>query len=219
MNPKLIDVITSLTSNTSPAALPGWCSPEKALRLAALVIAERPRLLVELGVFGGRSFAPMAIAMAELVPGTSANEAPINRLAVGIDPWTHEACIEGMDPHDANDQKNIEYWSKVPLHDVHRRAMGALDNHKLWGIASLLQARAERVVNLFADGAIDFLHIDDNHHTASRTVELWLPKCRPGATIVFDDTNWAETQAGLVLLATMATLISDHGDHRIYRKN
>ncbi len=219
MNPQLLDTITSLTFNQSPAALPGWCTTEKAVRMAELVMKERPRLIVELGVFGGRSFLPMALALAEVLKDTPADSPPISRLAVGIDPWNNAACIEGMDPHDANDQKNIEYWSKVPLHEVHRKAVAAMDTLNLWPVAAFMQGRAERIACMFADNSIDVIHFDDNHHMALRSVELWLPKCRPRAVIVFDDTHWAETQAGLVLLATMATLISDHGDHRIYRKN
>lgn len=214
MKQNTIDIITSLTSNQSLNALPGWCSTEKALRMAEIVMREKPCSIVELGLFGARSFVPMCLALLEL-----SEDQKTRHFAVGIDPWSHAACIEGMDPHDANDQKNIEYWSKVPLHDMQRRAVNAMENYKLWPVGAFLQARAELVVHLFANGSIDLLHVDDNHHTALRTIELWLPKCRAGAVVIFDDTNWPETQAGLALLGTLATLEADHLDHRIYRKN
>lgn len=214
MNHKTAETIASLTNNQSPSVLPGWCTTDKALRLAELVIEHTPVLLVELGVFGARSFIPMALALQEVQ-----ERAPqISHLAIGIDPWSADAAIEGMDPHDANDQKHIDYWSKVPLHDVHRRAIAAIDILKLWPVVGMLQARAERAVNLFPDGTIDFCHIDGNHHHAVRDVTLWIPKCRQGAIIAFDDSNWPETQAGLELMDQSCELMEDLGTWRIYRK-
>jgi predicted O-methyltransferase YrrM len=214
MNPDLVKSITNLTHPTGQSALPGWCSTEKALLMAELVLTEKPGLLVELGVFGGRSFVPLALAVAELSKGSI-----LKRLAVGIDPWSNAVAIEGMDPTDANDARNIDYWAKVPMADVLRRCSNALDAMKLWGTTALLHGRAEELHVMFGTETIDFLHIDDNHHTAKRTVELWLPRCRAGAIIVFDDANWAETAPGLEALERFADLVADKGNYRVYRKH
>jgi predicted O-methyltransferase YrrM len=63
--------------------LPGWCTKEKAYTLASLVIGTRPAVIVEVGVFGGRSFLPMALALKELGKG----------MAIGIDPWSPAASV------------------------------------------------------------------------------------------------------------------------------
>lgn len=214
MTTDLVKLITELTHPTSQSALPGWCSTEKALLMAEIVIAEQPTLVVELGVFGGRSFIPLALTLAEIN-----KEQPVKRIAVGIDPWSNAVAIEGMDPNDANDTRNIEYWSQVPMADVLRRCSNAIDKLKLWPVAALLHGRAEELHSLFAPDSIDICHIDGNHHTAIRDVQLWLPKCRPGATVIFDDANWNETQSALRLLETLADLVTDRGGYRVYRKH
>ena len=43
--------------------LNGWCSVNKAQHLAAMVCALQPVTAVEIGVFGGKSLIPMAMAM------------------------------------------------------------------------------------------------------------------------------------------------------------
>ncbi|MBI2809024.1 MAG: hypothetical protein HYX68_28910 [Planctomycetes bacterium] len=43
--------------------LEGWCTPEKAQMLAALIIDALPALCVEIGVHGGKSLIPQAMAL------------------------------------------------------------------------------------------------------------------------------------------------------------
>lgn len=209
MTPELKQLIANLTNPAS--GLPGWCTTEKAEIMAHIILADRPGLIVEVGVFGGRSFLPLALANASNPAG----------LCVGIDPWSRAAAIEGMDPHDADEQKNIEYWSTVPLGDVHRRCIEAIEGYQLWKTTALIQARAENVACLFRAASIDFLHIDGNHSpvTSCRDVNLWLPRCSIGATIVFDDTDWPSTRQALDLMAQKCTLQEDYVKWRVYRKN
>lgn len=200
MNKTLQDIITNLTVATG---LPGWCTTEKALHLAELVMScpTYPALFVELGVFGGRSFVPMVLALKEFVP---------TGFALGIDPWSVSAAIEGMDPHDADDQKHVKYWSSVPLAAVQRRCSDVMEAHDLWGHAALIQARAEHIAPLITR-PIDLLHIDGNHTplASCRDVTLWAPLVRPGGLIVFDDINWPSTQEAITLLRTHADLFEE----------
>jgi hypothetical protein len=83
--------------------LMGWCSPVKAATLASAVLALRPAVVVEVGVFGGSSFIPLALALKEIGQG----------IAYGIDPWSAPASADGqLNPAD------LEYWSKQETHDV-----------------------------------------------------------------------------------------------------
>ena len=77
-------------------SLPGWCTPEKAQRLFDLVIESNSQITCELGVFGGRSFIPLALAHKQKGTG----------FALGIDAWKKEASLEGT-----NSLENNEYWS------------------------------------------------------------------------------------------------------------
>lgn len=212
MNQKLIDTITDLTSATG---LPGWCERRKALHLAEIILEERPKLLVEIGVFGGRSFIPIALA---------AREANALSLSIGIDLWNAEAAIEGFDPSDADDAKNIKFWSEAPFTEANLRCMTTLEEQQLWPTACLMHARSEIVAlsDCFAPASIDFLHLDSTHTAMvfERDVQNWLPLCRPGATIVFNDSHWPNLGYALAELEQQCDRIKieECGTYRLCRK-
>lgn len=210
LSPKLKDLIANLTA---PTGLPGWCTPAKATVLAELVLQHRPQLLVEIGVFGGRSFIPMALALQEAALPTA--------MAYGIDPWSAAAAIEGMDLHDADDQKHVAYWTGIPLAAVHRRCADVMDAHNLWDCAALLQARSENVAHLFAPASIDFLHLDSNHTelVSCRDVTTWLPALHPDGIFIMDDTDWPSQRAARALITSSGwTAVDDHQTYCVYRR-
>ena len=51
------------------AKLAGWCSREKSLTIARMVLQERPKTCVEIGIFGGRSLVPCAAALRHIGAG------------------------------------------------------------------------------------------------------------------------------------------------------
>jgi predicted O-methyltransferase YrrM len=62
--------------------LHGWCAPGKAKLLVDLVLKTKPNIILEIGVWGGKSLIPMAYALRENGRG----------IAYGIDPWeSHES--------------------------------------------------------------------------------------------------------------------------------
>ena len=63
----------------------GWCTVKKATQLVNQILQVRPKVFVEIGVFGGRSLIPAAL-------GIRANG---DGMAYGIDPWKTEASPEG----------------------------------------------------------------------------------------------------------------------------
>ena len=215
MNHQLSSEIISITSGAMQ--LPGWCTPEKALHIAETVIAEKPRLVVEVGVFGGRSFLPMVLAL-EHIGGQG--------FAVGLDAWSNAAATEGMDLHDADDKKHVEYWGKMDLASIMAKVGGYIEQRRLWHRCALIQGRSNEVFRIFQPFAIDLLHIDGNHTelASCRDVRTWLPLVRPGGAVFFDDTNWPSTQAALRLLEMDCKLEATRSptpgtEYRLYRKN
>jgi predicted O-methyltransferase YrrM len=69
-----------------------WCSADKAVQLAALVIEHRPQVVVELGVWMGGSAIPMANALGKLL---------------AIDAWSTEASVAGQEG------VNATWWQEV----------------------------------------------------------------------------------------------------------
>ena len=85
------------------SSLDGWCSTEKARALCNLVEEIKPKLILELGVFGGRSLVPMAITQKNIQCGIS----------VGIDHWSYQSSLEGDDIGD-----DVEYWKNLNYQSI-----------------------------------------------------------------------------------------------------
>ncbi|MDE3045273.1 MAG: class I SAM-dependent methyltransferase [Verrucomicrobiota bacterium] len=156
--------------------LQGWCSQEKASILIDLALKIQPQVIVEIGVWGGKSLVPMACVL-------KANQKGI---AYGIDPWSNEASIEEVIHPD-----NKSYWGQVDHEAV---KLGLV--HKIWDFGlqdtiELIQSTSEDAPLIYD---IDILHIDGNHSekTSYFDVMKWVPLVKKGGFIIFDDMTWYE---------------------------
>ena len=186
----------------------GWMTPEKARRLARLVAGlQAPVRCVELGVFGGRGVAMMALAIKHCLRGAG--------IVDGIDPYTADAALEGT-----NAEGNREWWSKLNYAEILRTALEAFDRLQVKDIVNLRIARSQDVVGDYAPASIDLLHQDSNHsqEVSSWEVLAWSPKMRPGGIWVFDDTNWASTKPAQNLLEGAGfTRIEQHDTWAVFQ--
>lgn len=184
-----IERVDELIASSMPVH--GWMTPEKARRVARLVAAlpGRPVHCVELGVFGGRGVAAMALAILHCRQGEGTVD--------GIDPYTAGAALEGT-----NDEANRVWWSKLDYAEILRTARAAFDRLHVTSLIRMRIERSQDVVDDYADGTIDLLHQDSNHSQEVSTweAENWTPKMKPGGIWVFDDTNWETTKAAQRLL-------------------
>lgn len=188
------------------APLHGWTTPEKAIRLAELIIATSADLSVEIGVFGGRGTIAMALAHAELGHG----------YVTGIDPWTIEASLDGV-----NDPANDRWWSALDYEAIFRHFMAALEANQIAGFCRVVRDRSDAALHLFADESVSVLHQDGNHSELISTaeVEAWTPKLKRGGYWVADDTDWPTTQRAQARLLELGyEILDDHGSWRTYRK-
>jgi hypothetical protein len=186
--------------------LHGWTTPDKACRLAELILETSAERSVEIGVFGGRGTIPMAMAHATLGHG----------YVVGIDPWEVAASLDG-----SNDPANDEWWRNVDHEAVFQSFLSALLQHHVLRFCRVMRERSATAVRLFADESVAVLHQDGNHSERISTLEvdIWAPKLARGGYWVADDTDWATTQGALKQLVERGfELIDDHGSWRTYRK-
>lgn len=204
MNAEFEAKLTEALKPETQGGLSGWTDPPRGLDLAQSVFDYHPKIIVEIGCFGGRSTIAMALAL---------KETGSNGIIYTIDPWKKEDAME------AENDQNRDWWSnKVDLHDIHRKAMEAIWSLGLDEKIVVIRAASHRVANLFSN--IDLLNIDGNHSELSscRDVSLYLPKVYSGGIIHFDDADWPSTQMALSLLDAECLLVSNKGDRRIYRK-
>lgn len=157
----------------------GWCSLEKATTLAAMVMALRPQVVVELGVWMGGSAIPMAIALRQLGAG---------RL-LAVDAWSAPVSVEGQE-----EKKHVEWWGSTVGEPGHASARETFHRRlKTHGISPARCAvRAMRTDQVEVPEQIDILHHDANHGPqVVLDVERWAPAIRVGGMLVLDDLDWA----------------------------
>lgn len=168
--------------------LPGWCVLEKRRLISSLVYREKPRVVVEIGVFGGSSLIPMAHALRQNVRDQPEG-ADHRGMVYGIDPWDSTAadCY-----NDAGEKANAGWWESVNLLDVYVGLCQRLTNDNLWPFVSLLKGKAGDFAGRFY--LIDILHIDGNHDRASvlHDVKNYVPCVKDGGYVIMDDTQWSD---------------------------
>jgi len=153
--------------------LEGWCSKSKASILIDLVCMLKPKTIVEIGVWGGKSLIPMAHAQRNFANG----------ITYGIDPWDNIESVDGMDG------VNYEWWISID----HKKILTGLQNKIVeFGLHNnvMLVPTSSLLAPLIYD--IDILHIDGNHSKKASDIDVqkWVPQVRRGGIVIFDDITW-----------------------------
>lgn len=155
-------------------SLPGWCPPEKAVALASMVFTLRPKLVVEIGVFGGRSLQAMALPMMHVGEGR----------IIGIDPWDAAASLEGMES-----EANRTWWGNLNHEEVYRTCM---DRLRITGAIAITEIIRKKSDDVEPPESICILHVDGSHEeTAYRDTVRFGAKVRVGGLFVADDLDWS----------------------------
>ena len=170
------------------SGLKGWCSPEKAEGFVELIYDLNPDVCVEIGVFGGASFFPIAATLKFLQHG----------VAVAVDPWEKEECLKYLDP--VRDSHHIHFWGNLDLDHFHGLFLELVNAHHLKDHVSILRTTSEKAAKIL--GKIDFLSLDGHHaeEAVLQDVHLYLPKVRSGGLICLNDSLWAEMQPAMEIL-------------------
>lgn len=187
--------------------LEGWCTKEKAYRLYNLVKESNSKLSVELGVFGGKSLIPIALAHKEINNG----------ICIGIDPWCAQSSTESYDPNDPN----YQWWDKVNYNYIFDSFINSLIKYQVNNIVTYYRKKSNEVINLFENESIDILHQDGNHSETISTeeIELYNTKIKPNGFWIMDDTDWPTTSKAQDLILTKGFILyEDHIKWKIYKK-
>lgn len=185
----------------------GWCWEEKAVKLAEAVWTLRPNLTVEVGVFGGKSFIPLAAIVAHLESGSTA---PLPTYeAHGIDPWAAVAAVK-----DNEGTAHEPFWGNQAMLDaVFNRASQAVDRLQS-GVVKLFRETSEQAFKRYPDGSIGILHLDGNHADpqAFADVQRWWPKLRNGGLFVMDDTAWESQTRAVAWLKERGQVVWEYNE-------
>lgn len=177
MNPILPDLYHRILSATK--SMHGWCEPAKQLSLANLVLAIQPRTILEVGVWGGMSLIPMALA---------SDSATI----YAVDPWSASESIKGQEEKDAN------WWGNEVGQPQHEFVYNNF-------IAKLMELNLrQRVIvkrmtsdDFMPPSQVDIFHCDGNHGPqALKDVQRFCPAIPSGGICILDDLNWTGGNVG-----------------------
>lgn len=150
----------------------GWCTYRKARTLAALVLALRPKITVEVGIFQGRSLIPMALAQREVGDG----------IVWGIDSWEPLASIECQKPAD------VVWWRSVNYANVEQGFRKYVHEAGLDNVVKIIKEKSDDVEPPIGIG---LLHIDGNHSAKSISdAKRFGERVKPGGICVVDDLGW-----------------------------
>jgi hypothetical protein len=185
----------------------GWCTKEKATRMYELIREAKPNVTVELGVFGGRSLIPMALAHKHISQG----------VCYAIDPWQISASTENYDVNDPN----YQWWNKLDHGLIYNSFINALNLYGVKDIVKVYKELSKNTLHLFEDESICVLHQDGNHSESTSTEEvlLYAPKIKKGGYWIMDDTDWqSTTKAQNTLMSLGFELLEDHVAWKIFQK-
>jgi predicted O-methyltransferase YrrM len=178
--------------------IPGWCCKEKATKMMNLIYETKPDVCVEIGVFGGSSVYPMAMALKFLKKGT----------IHAIDPWTNNDCTVGYQENDPN----YIWWNEIDLEKIYKDFNFMLKQYDIAPFCNVMRMTSEKAVNFFEDESIDILHVDGNHseESALLDVKMFLPKVKKGGYIWFDDADWTSTTKAILYVLDYAELDEEY---------
>ncbi len=188
--------------------VPGWCSIDKATDLVEIILARNPKVLVESGIFGGRSLFAMAMTLKENGGG----------VVWGVDPWTVEAAHEGE-----KDKANLDWWEKnVQLEEIYRQFVQNTVDLGLLPHVNWIRGKGEFAARVFQDRSIEMFHLDSNHSEliSCREVETWAPKMAERSVWIMDDADWSTQAKALQMIKDRGfTVRTDRGKYIIFERN
>jgi hypothetical protein len=151
----------------------GWTSPEKAKTLAGIILATRPKVILEIGTWSGRGIISCALACKEVGRG----------VCYGIDPYEAAASAEGQTG------ENLQWWSTRDHDFMHGYFQDQLKAFLVPEV-KLLRKRSDDVSpNEFDE--IGLLVLDGNHGPqALRDIQRFAPRIPVGGFAVLDDLHW-----------------------------
>ena len=153
----------------------GWCSWQKAETLSSIVLALRPALCVEIGVWYGRSLFPVAQALQHVGSGK----------VLAIDPWLAGCSVAGQ-----VNQADVEWWNRQSIHeDAYKGFLAGVERLQLKPFVDVHRMHSDEYD---PEQRIGLLSVDGNHGVqAIKDMQRYAPAVERGGFLVADDIQWS----------------------------
>lgn len=195
---RLIGVRSMRDVAASIEGVDGWCTPVKAQKLYELASSPSCEIAVEIGIFGGKSLIPMALAFADKGHGC----------IYGVEPWDNGVAVETV-----TDDDNDAWWRTIDLVAIKRNFFSHVARLKIEKYVRILEIPSDSATLVFQTsrfaGRIDLVHVDGAHSVEQSVYDcaLWLRLLKPGGHLVLDDTNWQSVKGAYDYLKAAAELV------------
>jgi hypothetical protein len=186
------DIDSWMTQN-----LDGWSTKRKVAALVGAIMAIEPMVVVELGVWSGRSLIPMAMALKHLKS---------KGFVIGIDPWSGAASAEGMEG------EHKKWWAEAPHERIYKQFTDELVKTGVAPWTKIFRCKSDDW-NIPPDLSIDLLHGDGNHGEFSSTFDVthYAPRVRVGGFLYWDDKQWTSKAASMIPTLGFIPLFDEDG--------
>lgn len=189
---------------TETPIMDGWTSLGRCFEMAQLVLEHLPKVVVEIGTFGGKATLPIALALRHAGCGK----------IYTIDPHHVAPCVEG------DNEANNNWWKGLNMDEIHSKVIQWIWRLGLEQIVIPIRARSQDVPELFPSAC--FALIDGNHseEASCRDVNNYVPRVKSGGLIFLDDTDWDSTQKCQKIILETCEMIKEgeNGHYKIFRK-
>ena len=175
----------------------GWSTKAKVTALVGAILAFRAATIVEIGIWSGKSFIPMAMALKYLKSKGA---------IIGLDPWSVAASVEGQEG------EHKDWWAKVDHEQIYQTFTAELVKTGVAPWTKVFRCRSDEW-KLPNDLLIDLLHIDGNHGEFASTYDVthFAPRVRVGGLLFFDDLAWAAKASAMLPILGFKPLFDEDG--------
>jgi predicted O-methyltransferase YrrM len=176
----------------------GWCSPKKAAWLARLIVSRQVKNILEVGIFGGKSLIPMALAVQSAGGGT----------VIGVEPWSADVAIS-----EPTNETNDAWWASINFAQVKERFFANAARYGVLAMIKVMETDSDSAFRFLEPGdrQFDLIHIDGAHspERALRDAKSWSKLVKKGGLVVFDDIGWPSVAPARDFLTRNLTVIDE----------
>lgn len=137
-----------------------------------MILTLRPEVVLEIGVFEGKSLIPMAMAMKEIGYGT----------IIGVDAWSKQVAIrEQITP------EHQAWWANLDIDRIYNNFIGHLSRYDLNKHVQVVRQESQ---NFTGPAAYQIFHCDGSHSpTTINDILRFAPKVVMGGLVILDDID------------------------------
>lgn len=150
-----------------------WCSLEKCFTLASMVVTLRPEFSLEIGIFEGGSFFPMALAHRYVNHG----------ILVGVEAWDKNVAVAAQ-----TTEEDRRWWAALDMEAMYQRFMLRRKELQLEPFTKIERVQSRQAT---FPARLGLVHIDGAHNDeAVNDVARVAQRVHIGGIVVLDDLHW-----------------------------